>query len=240
MCSRAAAACSSSSARIGRRSAIGVQQVNWAQLNANGVTDWHRHALQTDHLVGVGGNYPVGAVGWPRSLADPRRERGIPAGRLAAGDGDRAAGSLARPAQRKRHAGGLPQHGRPALRLCPARQLPAGAGHRREFPISSDFGEAFRLTMLTTDRGSRPQAIALASSASASTSSISARRSARPDTTRACRGTNGPISRPSRPFCVAPRPSRDSIRCMTARSGQSRGRCPVAPGVDAAVLQDRR
>jgi dTDP-4-dehydrorhamnose 3,5-epimerase len=36
--------------------AIGVQQVNWSQLNANGVTDWHRHALQTDHLVGVGGN----------------------------------------------------------------------------------------------------------------------------------------------------------------------------------------
>ena len=36
--------------------AVGVQQINWAQLNANGVTDWHRHALQADHLVGVGGN----------------------------------------------------------------------------------------------------------------------------------------------------------------------------------------
>jgi dTDP-4-dehydrorhamnose 3,5-epimerase len=35
---------------------ISVQQVNWVQLNAQGVTDWHRHALQTDHLVGVGGN----------------------------------------------------------------------------------------------------------------------------------------------------------------------------------------
>ena len=35
---------------------IKVEQVNWVQLNANGVTDWHRHALQTDHLVGVGGN----------------------------------------------------------------------------------------------------------------------------------------------------------------------------------------
>jgi dTDP-4-dehydrorhamnose 3,5-epimerase len=33
-----------------------VQQVNWVQLNANGVTDWHRHELQVDHLVGVGGN----------------------------------------------------------------------------------------------------------------------------------------------------------------------------------------
>jgi len=36
--------------------AIGVQQVNWSLLNASGVTDWHRHALQTDHLVGVNGN----------------------------------------------------------------------------------------------------------------------------------------------------------------------------------------
>jgi dTDP-4-dehydrorhamnose 3,5-epimerase len=36
--------------------AIDVQQVNWSLLNANGVTDWHRHAQQTDHLVGVGGN----------------------------------------------------------------------------------------------------------------------------------------------------------------------------------------
>jgi dTDP-4-dehydrorhamnose 3,5-epimerase len=36
--------------------AIGVQQVNWVQLNPDSVTDWHRHALQTDHLVGVGGN----------------------------------------------------------------------------------------------------------------------------------------------------------------------------------------
>jgi dTDP-4-dehydrorhamnose 3,5-epimerase len=35
---------------------ITVEQVNWVQLNANGVTDWHRHAMQTDHLVGVGGN----------------------------------------------------------------------------------------------------------------------------------------------------------------------------------------
>ncbi|MFI5034001.1 MAG: cupin domain-containing protein [Reyranellales bacterium] len=35
--------------------AIGVQQVNWVQLNPGSVTDWHRHALQIDHLVGVGG-----------------------------------------------------------------------------------------------------------------------------------------------------------------------------------------
>jgi dTDP-4-dehydrorhamnose 3,5-epimerase len=32
------------------------QQVNWVQLNANGVTDWHKHDAQTDHLVGVSGN----------------------------------------------------------------------------------------------------------------------------------------------------------------------------------------
>jgi dTDP-4-dehydrorhamnose 3,5-epimerase len=37
--------------------AIGItpRQVNWVELSPNGVTDWHRHALQTDHLVGVGG-----------------------------------------------------------------------------------------------------------------------------------------------------------------------------------------
>jgi dTDP-4-dehydrorhamnose 3,5-epimerase len=32
------------------------QQINWVQLNPNGVTDWHRHARQIDHLIGVGGN----------------------------------------------------------------------------------------------------------------------------------------------------------------------------------------
>jgi len=31
------------------------QQINWVELSPNGVTDWHRHASQTDHLVGVGG-----------------------------------------------------------------------------------------------------------------------------------------------------------------------------------------
>jgi dTDP-4-dehydrorhamnose 3,5-epimerase len=30
-------------------------QVNYVQLNSNGVTDWHCHDRQTDHLVGVGG-----------------------------------------------------------------------------------------------------------------------------------------------------------------------------------------
>jgi dTDP-4-dehydrorhamnose 3,5-epimerase len=35
---------------------ISPQQINWVQLNPNGVTDWHRHTIQTDHLVGVGGN----------------------------------------------------------------------------------------------------------------------------------------------------------------------------------------
>ncbi len=36
---------------------IGIQtrQVNWVQLKPGGVTDWHRHMKQTDHLVGVGG-----------------------------------------------------------------------------------------------------------------------------------------------------------------------------------------
>ena len=35
--------------------AITPAQVNWVELSPNGVTDWHRHMRQTDHLVGVGG-----------------------------------------------------------------------------------------------------------------------------------------------------------------------------------------
>jgi dTDP-4-dehydrorhamnose 3,5-epimerase len=35
---------------------IAVRQVNWVQLNAGAVTDWHAHTGQVDHLVGVGGN----------------------------------------------------------------------------------------------------------------------------------------------------------------------------------------
>jgi dTDP-4-dehydrorhamnose 3,5-epimerase len=35
---------------------IAVRQINWVQLNAGAVTDWHAHAKQTDHLIGVGGN----------------------------------------------------------------------------------------------------------------------------------------------------------------------------------------
>jgi dTDP-4-dehydrorhamnose 3,5-epimerase len=31
------------------------KQVNWVELSPHGVTDWHRHMKQTDHLVGVGG-----------------------------------------------------------------------------------------------------------------------------------------------------------------------------------------
>jgi dTDP-4-dehydrorhamnose 3,5-epimerase len=33
-----------------------VRQINWVQLNPGAVTDWHAHARQTDHIVGVGGN----------------------------------------------------------------------------------------------------------------------------------------------------------------------------------------
>ena len=35
--------------------AIGItpRQINWVELSPNGVTDWHRHTLQNDHLVGV-------------------------------------------------------------------------------------------------------------------------------------------------------------------------------------------
>ncbi len=35
---------------------IDVKQINWVTLNPDGITDWHCHAKQTDHLIGVGGN----------------------------------------------------------------------------------------------------------------------------------------------------------------------------------------
>jgi dTDP-4-dehydrorhamnose 3,5-epimerase len=35
---------------------ITVRQINWVHLNPGAVTDWHVHAKQTDHLIGVGGN----------------------------------------------------------------------------------------------------------------------------------------------------------------------------------------
>ena len=35
---------------------IEVRQVNWVEMNPGAVTDWHAHAKQTDHLVGIGGN----------------------------------------------------------------------------------------------------------------------------------------------------------------------------------------
>jgi len=31
------------------------RQINFVHLSPNGVTDWHRHTGQTDHLIGVGG-----------------------------------------------------------------------------------------------------------------------------------------------------------------------------------------
>lgn len=39
-------------------SVIGItaHQINWVELNPGAVTDWHAHAKQIDHLVGVGGN----------------------------------------------------------------------------------------------------------------------------------------------------------------------------------------
>ena len=35
--------------------AITPRQVNWVCMNPGGVTDWHRHTRQTDHLIGVSG-----------------------------------------------------------------------------------------------------------------------------------------------------------------------------------------
>jgi len=40
-----------------------VRQVNWMQLNPGGVTDWHSHEKQIDHLVAVGSNIKLALWG---------------------------------------------------------------------------------------------------------------------------------------------------------------------------------
>lgn len=47
------------------------QHVLWMQLNANGVTDWHKHDRQSDHIVGVGGNIRLAL--WDDRLGSPTR-----------------------------------------------------------------------------------------------------------------------------------------------------------------------
>jgi dTDP-4-dehydrorhamnose 3,5-epimerase len=41
---------------------ITMQQLNWVTLNPEGVTDWHCHAKQTDHLVSVAGTIKLALV----------------------------------------------------------------------------------------------------------------------------------------------------------------------------------
>lgn len=88
------------------------QQVTWVQLNPGAVTDWHAHAAQTDHIVGVGGNIklalwdgrersptrgaidvvrigamrPVMVVVPPQVWHGLRNESGVPAGYLNVAD----------------------------------------------------------------------------------------------------------------------------------------------------------
>ncbi len=50
---------------------ISVRQINWVQLNPGAVTDWHAHASQIDHLVGVGGNIKL--VLWDGRDASPSK-----------------------------------------------------------------------------------------------------------------------------------------------------------------------
>lgn len=49
---------------------IAVRQVNWVQLNPAGLTDWHAHAKQTDHIVGVGG--AISSWRYGMAVRDPR------------------------------------------------------------------------------------------------------------------------------------------------------------------------
>ena len=53
---------------------ITVRQINWVQLNPGAVTDWHVHAKQTDHLIGVGGNIKVAL--WDGRKSSPSHGEG--------------------------------------------------------------------------------------------------------------------------------------------------------------------
>lgn len=55
------------------RAGIVAQQINWVQLNPNGVTDWHRHTKQIDHLIGVGGNIKLAL--WDGRQGSPTHEK---------------------------------------------------------------------------------------------------------------------------------------------------------------------
>jgi len=50
---------------------ISLSQINWVQLNPGAVTDWHAHAKQTDHLIGVGGNIKLAL--WDNRDSSPTR-----------------------------------------------------------------------------------------------------------------------------------------------------------------------
>jgi dTDP-4-dehydrorhamnose 3,5-epimerase len=39
-----------------------IRQINWAELNPGAATDWHYHALQTDHLIGVDGSIKLALI----------------------------------------------------------------------------------------------------------------------------------------------------------------------------------
>ena len=51
--------------------AMSVRQVNWVQLNPGAVTDWHAHAQQTDHIIGVSGNIKLAL--WDDRDSSPTR-----------------------------------------------------------------------------------------------------------------------------------------------------------------------
>ena len=181
-------------------------------LNASSVTDWHRHALQTDHLVGVGGTIRLAL--WDGREASPTHGASevIRLGALRPVMVIVPPGVWHALRNESGDAGRLPQHGRRALRLCAARQLPAGAGHARSsryplaLPAPATSATTFRLILLTNDPALAAAAELRACNGSASTSSISARPSARRATTRACRATTGASSRRS-PACSS-RPER--------------------------------
>ena len=77
---------------------IAPQQINWVELSPNGVTDWHRHASQTDHLIGVGGVIKLALWDERAASPTPSGDRRHPHGRPASRDGDCSARRLARPA----------------------------------------------------------------------------------------------------------------------------------------------
>ncbi len=89
---------------------IDVRQVNWVQLNPGAVTDWHAHANQIDHIIGVNGSIKLAL--WDSRSGSPTKDAVeiVRIGALRPVMVVVPPGVLARPAKRKRRTRGIHQY----------------------------------------------------------------------------------------------------------------------------------